>query len=261
MIKCKECGAEFDESLPKCPYCLALNYSGANKEYMDKLSHMNATMNEMYDDVKETYIDEMKHGNKFILKVSIIAIVFIALIVSIVVIQKNYNEKKNLETAKAQYEWNLQYIPQLDSLYEAGKYDEIATFFEEHYEDPGYNPYNWQPYTFIDNYICYQYFKTDSNDIDISDLNQVCYIIFDGLSLSPECYSFSTLTKGQQELTEGYYDEVYTYFKETLHLSDTDLQLLYDNVSYDSGFFDPSYPLLEEYLEAHWSTTTGGFKK
>ena len=34
---CKNCGAHFDDNLPKCPYCGAFSYIGARKEYMEKL--------------------------------------------------------------------------------------------------------------------------------------------------------------------------------------------------------------------------------
>ena len=35
---CNNCGAHFDDDLPKCPYCGDFHYAGAQKEFMDKLT-------------------------------------------------------------------------------------------------------------------------------------------------------------------------------------------------------------------------------
>lgn len=37
---CNNCGAHFDDDLPKCPYCGDFHYAGAQKEYMDKLENV-----------------------------------------------------------------------------------------------------------------------------------------------------------------------------------------------------------------------------
>ena len=39
-IICNSCGAEFEDTLPKCPYCGSLNYKGAEAEYLGKLEGM-----------------------------------------------------------------------------------------------------------------------------------------------------------------------------------------------------------------------------
>ena len=39
-IICSSCGAEFEDTLPKCPYCGSLNYKGAEAEYLGKLESM-----------------------------------------------------------------------------------------------------------------------------------------------------------------------------------------------------------------------------
>ena len=54
-MKCENCGAEFDAKESKCPYCGALNLSGAEEQYMNHLEEMNRSFAEMADDSQEEY--------------------------------------------------------------------------------------------------------------------------------------------------------------------------------------------------------------
>ena len=46
-IICSSCGAEFEDTLPKCPYCGSLNYKGAEAEYLGKLESMRQDMHDI----------------------------------------------------------------------------------------------------------------------------------------------------------------------------------------------------------------------
>ena len=46
-IICSSCGAEFEDILPKCPYCGSLNYKGAEAEYLGKLESMRQDMQQL----------------------------------------------------------------------------------------------------------------------------------------------------------------------------------------------------------------------
>ena len=46
-IICSSCGAEFEDTLPKCPYCGSLNYKGAEAEYLGKLESMRQDMQQL----------------------------------------------------------------------------------------------------------------------------------------------------------------------------------------------------------------------
>ena len=55
IAACESCGAEFDDDLPKCPYCGFVNLKGAEKEYMKKLEDFREDMG--VDDVP---LEELK---------------------------------------------------------------------------------------------------------------------------------------------------------------------------------------------------------
>lgn len=59
---CKNCGAHFDDLLPKCPYCGEFHYAGAQKEYMDHLEDMKDDL----EDLSEAFpVNFKKHDFLF----------------------------------------------------------------------------------------------------------------------------------------------------------------------------------------------------
>ena len=47
QIICSSCGAEFEDMLPKCPYCGTMNYKGAEMEYLDRLEDVRSDMEQL----------------------------------------------------------------------------------------------------------------------------------------------------------------------------------------------------------------------
>lgn len=59
-ITCPACGAEYEDTLPKCPYCDLINYKGAEKEYLEKLEGVRQDMSELADVPEEAVKAELK---------------------------------------------------------------------------------------------------------------------------------------------------------------------------------------------------------
>lgn len=91
-IRCRSCGAEFDDSLAACPYCGAENEKGAEKEYMDKLDDIHDDMSELSDDGIEQAAATTKKTGKII---AIAAIVTVLLVVDIAVLGIMSKAKKD----------------------------------------------------------------------------------------------------------------------------------------------------------------------
>jgi uncharacterized membrane protein YvbJ len=88
-IRCRSCGAEFDDSLAACPYCGAVNEKGAEKEYMDKLDDIHDDMSELSDDGIEQAAETTKKTGK------IIAIAAIVTVLLVVVIGSDWHNVKS----------------------------------------------------------------------------------------------------------------------------------------------------------------------
>ena len=161
-MKCSQCGADFDEQLSQCPYCGALNYSGAERQYFDHLHDLNQEMAEMGDDSEESYTSGIKKGTKIFLTIFIALGIVAATAIMLMVAYAKISTKRDNEAYHANMQWKREYYSQLDELYDAGQYDKILTFLDVHVNDEGYYPYEWDHLDFINIYNHYHNFQIDT---------------------------------------------------------------------------------------------------
>lgn len=77
MIKCETCGAEFDASSVRCPYC-GTGYAPAEEdEYMDKLEEVRQDLHRQIDNGNK----QIKKGMGGTIRVIILAVIVILLLV------------------------------------------------------------------------------------------------------------------------------------------------------------------------------------
>ena len=77
MIKCETCGAEFEESLVRCPYC-GTGYAPAEEdEYMDKLEGVRKDLHGQIDKGNK----QIKRGMGNTVRLILVAVVVILLLV------------------------------------------------------------------------------------------------------------------------------------------------------------------------------------
>lgn len=98
-VECNSCGARFHEDLAKCPYCGNLNYSGAEKEYMDKLKDIQLDMRYLKETPEEQIEEEIKKQKKRI-KRTVIITTIIVIIVCIALYRKHCEAEE-----RAEYLW------------------------------------------------------------------------------------------------------------------------------------------------------------
>lgn len=178
-MKCKQCSAEFDDSLPQCPYCGALNYTGAEQEYFEHLHNLNNEMGELSDDSEETYKSGFRKS--ITIAVGIIGglIILIGLLIGLFLLYRNYSDKKSEEEYQASRIWKNTYYEELDAMYAQEDYDEISQFLNDHIDDKGYYPYEWEHLDFIQAYAGYQNFLEDSANFDTNNLTNMYWTLYD----------------------------------------------------------------------------------
>ncbi len=124
---CPSCSAEYDDTLPKCPYCDTLNYKGAEAEYLEKLEDVRADMEDLSDvpeqETKKEFIKQGKFLKKILLGIGICVILSMALMYWI-----NREQKTD---SKAEYIWKQENYPIWEELYENQEYD---TLLEKYWE-------------------------------------------------------------------------------------------------------------------------------
>ena len=67
-IICNSCGAEFEDTLPECPYCGTMNYKGAEMEYFGRLEEVRSDMEQLGSVPEQETRSELKKQRKWILK-------------------------------------------------------------------------------------------------------------------------------------------------------------------------------------------------
>jgi hypothetical protein len=100
-IICSSCGAEFEDTLPKCPYCGSLNYKGAEAEYLGKLESMRQDMQQLEQVPEKELKKKLKKKQKFVIKLLII-LAALAAILAVIVFRAQYIEPRD---ARADYLW------------------------------------------------------------------------------------------------------------------------------------------------------------
>ena len=88
-IICSSCGAEFEDTLPKCPYCGSLNYKGAEAEYLGKLEDVRRDMQQLEQVPEKELKKKLKKKQKFVIKL-LILLAALAAILAVIVFRAQY---------------------------------------------------------------------------------------------------------------------------------------------------------------------------
>mgnify|MGYP003006856601 CR=1 FL=1 len=130
-IICSSCGAEFEDTLPKCPYCGSLNYKGAEAEYLGKLESMRQDMQQLEQVPEKELKKKLKKKQKFVIKLLII-LAALAAILAVIVFRAQYIEPRD---ARADYLWEKENFPILDRLYQEKDLEALMDFYEQAVEE------------------------------------------------------------------------------------------------------------------------------
>ena len=126
-IICSSCGAEFEDTLPKCPYCGSLNYKGAEAEYLGKLESMRQDMQQLEQVPEKELKKKLKKKQKFVIKL-LILLAALAAILAVIVFRAQYIEPRD---ARADYLWEKENFPVLDRLYREQDFEGLTDFYEQ----------------------------------------------------------------------------------------------------------------------------------
>lgn len=138
-IICKSCGAEFEDTLPKCPFCDSFNYKGAEAEYFEKLEDIREDVEELGQVPAAETRKEIKKQGRFLKWIFIV----LGLLVAGMLLFVFWVEREEKRDPQADYLWKKQNYPVMDELYEQGKYDELVAFYKEAW-DADYPVMEWE---------------------------------------------------------------------------------------------------------------------
>ncbi len=118
---CLSCGAEINDSMPRCPYCGTMIAEGAQKEYMQKLSDIREDMEELGSVPAGEVRAEFRRQGRRMRRVIALAVLLTLLLAGLFLWQEKCRDRDNT----ADYIWENQNFPYMSGLYEAGDYEAL----------------------------------------------------------------------------------------------------------------------------------------
>lgn len=250
---CKECGAIFDEKEAKCPFCGALNYTGAESEYMEHLMDIKENLSEMSDDSSETYHSTLKKSTLIIIITLSILLIVGILIASIIGVYSAHSSQSSAKLQKAQMLWREQYADEYNQMYEDGDYDGILAFFDEHASDEGFSAYSLEHCDFIMLYSTYVQFQELVDDVNTDNLNELTWCLYYAALVDYSAtQDFFSYTDEEKELISGWQEETAAFYHDTLGLSDDEIAEMKEFISNDDSIQTPSSKNCKKYLQQHF---------
>lgn len=258
-LLCHNCGASIDKDSPKCPYCGELNYSGAEKEYMEHLTDIKDNLESLSKESDNEVLEEIANVGRTLKRSLIIIgiiIFFFGSIVLLGVIIDKSSEKViestgyHVVTNKEKVIWLAEYEEKLNALYDEGNYDEILEIAKEQ-EDSSVSGYKaWRHHDFIEYYGYYNNYcsyleRTSLDKYNLADM------LYDVLMLENyKEYNYKQFSKEEVEMLDGYAEELHGFYKEYLGLNEDDIEEVRQRICYANGSFYVSSSECRRYLES-----------
>ncbi len=267
---CPNCGGDFADWAPKCPYCGAMNYQGAERQYMEQLEEIREDMEELPE---ESEVHYQRHVRGAVKKIAVLAAIILAAglaaAAGFFLLEKKeaaeYEARSRRRTA-----WEAEEFPRLDQWYEAGEYDRILEHsYELAMEEHEFNIYNWSHYIFIGEYYeayldcLYLHQEKEAGEPFWTDmapmaLRSCIFLLYDTTEekLEEQVEAMEQwgngLTEEERALIQGTYQEqARQVLYEDLGMTAEQAQALYEESLTEDGWLDygPVYEYGEELAE------------
>ena len=235
QVSCKNCGAVYDETLAKCPYCGTMNKKGAYRQFRLKIVSMIDGMLGLRDDVHRSI-------SRTILLSLLRSLILIAIVVGLAFIASRfanvnyYNDREYDEKAYETILWEDENLEKLEEAYQSGDYKTIEKLYYENSRVVS----NWPHYV---SYCLRSKYQTIMNKdkVDKYKLEKVLYFLY-----YPEYYAGYNSTKKIDKEEYGQMKESVIEMMEENGFSEGRLEEIYREKADEFGYLS-AYDL-EEYF-------------
>lgn len=215
VIRCENCGAEYEENAEKCPYCGAFN----KKELKRLQKEEQEWFHREKEKVKELPKHHVKKGTKIVILVLAFALILLLAYSAVHKIRLGASAKREQsEEAKAK--------EVMEGYFQEGKYLEIYDYYTDlNLYSPSFRKYwevgsarNWMEYmdetkaaleTEQDGYVYY------GISFALSGNSEALSIIHEGLN--------DGVDRGNEAVLEAFEEEIMTFFREDLKLTEEEI--------------------------------------
>lgn len=246
-IICNSCGAEFEDTLPKCPYCGSLNYKGAEAEYLGKLEGMREDMQQLEKVPERELKVKIKKKQKFVVKVLILLVVLAAAFAA-VMFAARYTKPRD---AKADYQWQKENFPVLDRLYQEKDFEGLTQFYIQAIEEN--KPIDvWEHGGIFPRLVSCQsakeYLEMEQDGETLLEYQQV-QLLDDYWTMRGLEYGGLNLTDEDKEYIRPYIEATLNSMEGRYTFTEEEEKAFLDRLKNNYGY--PGYELCEEYVKNH----------
>ncbi len=244
---CEFCGAEFDEMLPKCPYCDSTNIKGAETAYMEMLEDVRSDMEELTQMPAREAKKEWKKQTKFILLVIGIMLVMLLGLVGLELLSNSGFDKSQQEKQE-DYLWKQEKLSAFEEAYEQGNDEALMDMY---YEAVVENKpvYDWEhvDYCYVLSYykdMEYVWAKIDRGEPPMS-VSEYAGLLT-GYSFVE--YYYNKLSEDEKERFTPYYEKAKADYEARWEFQGEEWETLEKEREENYGIIP--YETAEEYVEA-----------
>ncbi len=243
-IICKYCGAEFRESMPKCPYCGSTNYIGAEEEYFERLEAVREDMEQLETVPQAEVKKALRQQGGFLKKIFIvIGIVLVMLLLLVFWLEPDSNPD-----AKEGFFWKQKNVPLMNELFEQGKYDEAMEIYKQSYELENISLYGWEHCDFFSFYetilSIHDTWEWEAEGYSLSV--QSCTLLF-ARQWTIIGMDFADLDDEERRVLAECAEPIIEDFERRWNMSEADFNTFYERMKMNGGHL--RYSVYEEYIE------------
>ena len=262
-IYCTNCGAYVGEDEEKCPYCGAINPTGAEAAHMRRLNQIRSDMAQMEDDLEETYVRELKARGSRVTKVAVGVILAVAVLICAVFLMNRISESKYSRQMEQELAFERASFPELNRIYDEGDDDATLEYLYSLYSLEGASVlWSWPHHDYFQYYSTYRQLRearkmvageTEKNE-DL--LTWLVYDILTDQRAEYRTVDDAHLTGDEREKILAWQKEEEIFLTEHLGLTEAELDEIWQKSLHRSGDY-ADYGNMKKALAPYLKRWTG----
>lgn len=223
MILCKNCGAEYDDELDRCPYCGGDNFGKSVQVHEDTIHKLEGEKQKW-----EAMPDKVaKKGMSLTAKIVLAGIILVVLVCILVLIATTVSRKKS-------YQKEQENVKKMEAMYEAADYKGIYDYMEQ-IKDP--YSYVYEKYKLIadmQTYVEGDFTQEDMTEYAISNNKpDALFHVKDLVKVLLKCNECEKddYRYEEEEAVEYYRNYCYEYMEENYGIGSEKIETCLENMS------------------------------
>lgn len=215
-VICRSCSAEFDASIPNCPYCGTMNLPAAETAYMNKLEGIRGDLAGLGTVGKK---ETRAHLGRLSKKLLIAAAVLAAIVIAVVAVHLR-REKQEAAQEQAEYLWQREGFARLDEYYDAGAYEELVAYYDQAAEE-GHRVWQYRHWNFCEFYGLILTARNSLQACEAEGGNRL-YLFYDEINLY-RLENMNALSSEERAMLEELRQPLLADFKDRFPLTEEEL--------------------------------------